>query len=626
MKRILLSLLILTQQAVGQDIPQAELSASISEVTVFLQGAHITRTGTIHLKTGQQVLTLASLSPYLDSKSIQVKATGNFTILSVNHAYNYLSQRQKNHQLDSLQQLIKSLELESFRHQTRLAVLGEKQSLLHENKYLGSDVSGVALAQLEQAVVFYDQELSAIKSEELTTTLAIEKLEKKQEKIEQQIADVSGQDDLPSGEIQIRVDAEKPTRAEFTITYLVENAGWYPNYDVRVESVDQPLMLSYKADVYQNTGVDWPNVKLQFSNATPNQSGVAPELTTWRLNYTRNTVYRRPSLLGQSVRTVSGKVISDEDGEPLPGVNILVKGSIVGTVTDIEGNYSLTLPNGAATLVVSSIGFTPQDVPINDSQINVVMEPDIMSLEEVVVVGYGSDATNSLHGRVPGVQIRGQSSRPKARSIITTTVENQTTVDFEVAAPYSIQSDGEKRSITLKQYDIEADYRYYAVPKLDQNAFLIAQITNWNQYHLLEGEANLYFEEAYVGRSVLDATALSDTIKLSLGRDRSIAIQRTKMEEFTKQRVMGANQVESREFEIVARNQKSSPVTITIYDQLPVPAISNISVEPVQLSGGKYQKETGKVEWQIVLPPQNQKMLALGYKVKYPKRETVPLE
>ncbi len=626
MKQILLTLLILAQQAIGQDIPQTELNTSIDEVTVFLQGAHITRTGTARLIPGHSVLTVKSLSPYLDSKSIQVRATGDFTILSVNHAYNYLSQRQKNYQLDSLQQLIKSIELEISRHKTRLAVLGEKQSLLHENKHLGSDASGVVLAQLEQAIVFYDQELSAIKSEELTTKLAVEKLEKKQEKIEQQIADVSGQEDLPSSEVHIKVDVKKPTQAEFTITYLVENAGWYPNYDVRVARVDQPLLLSYKADVYQNTGVDWTNVRLRFSNATPNQSGVAPELTTWRLNYTRNTVYRRPDLLGQSVRTVSGKVISNEDGEPLPGVNILVKGSTVGTVTDIEGNYSLTLPNGAETLVLSSIGYATQDIPIDNSQIDAVMSPDIQALNEVVVVAYGSEASRSLQGRVPGVQIRGQSSRPKAKSIITTTVENQTTVDFEVAAPYSIQSDGEKRSITLKQYDIEADYRYYAVPKLDQDAFLIAQITNWNQYHLLEGEANLYFEDAYVGRSVLDATALTDTITLSLGRDKSIAIQRTKLEDFTKRRVIGANKVESREFEIVVRNQKSSPANITIYDQLPVPAINSISVDPIRLSEGKYQEETGQVAWQLVLPPQTQQTLALGYKVKYPKRETVPLE
>src|SRR5699024_926708 len=133
----------------------------------------------------------------------------------------------------------------------------------------------------------YDQALTAIKSEELNTKLAIKELNEKRSQIEQETASISGKAELPTGEIEIRVESKIKSKGDFKITYLVANTGWYPKYDIRVASVDQPLELKYKADIYQNTGVDWESVKLKLSNGNPNQSGVAPELETWYLNYAR---------------------------------------------------------------------------------------------------------------------------------------------------------------------------------------------------------------------------------------------------------------------------------------------------------------------------------------------------
>ncbi|WKN42954.1 mucoidy inhibitor MuiA family protein [Tunicatimonas pelagia] len=624
MRRLLLGLLIGGYQTIAQEIPTTELNTLVKEVTVFLQGAHISRAGATELQAGTSTVTVKSLSPYLDSKSIQVRAKGDFTILSVNHAFNFLDKQQRNREGDRLQQLIDSAEVKIAQYQARLAILSEKKSLLHENKYLGSDESGVSLTQLKQAIIFFDEALSAIKSEELNIRQTVEKLEEQKTTIEQQIADISRQADFPDSEVQIKVAAKQPTQAAFVITYLVENAGWYPTYDVRVESVDQPLLLDYKADVYQRTGVDWNDVKLYFSNATPNQSSTVPTLTTWRLNYTRNTVYRRPNLYGKPGQTISGTVFSSDDKQPLPGVNVLVKESTFGTVTDLRGDYSLTLPNGASTLVFSSIGYATREIGVNKAEIDVIMQPDIAALTEVVTVGYG--ASQDLQGQVAGVQIRGVSRKAEAEPVITTTVENQTTVAFEVATPYSIRSDGEKQSITLKQYDIEAKYEYFAVPKLDKDAFLVAHVVGWDQYHLLEGEANLYFEDTYVGRSVLDARALKDTISISLGRDRNIVVGRTQVEDYTQRRILGANKIESQAFEILVRNKKSQSIELTVRDQLPLAVISTISVEPTQLSGGILNEKSGQVTWRLSLPPQTQQKRTFGYEVKYPKKETVPLD
>ncbi len=102
-------------------------------------------------------------------------------------------------------------------------------------------------------------------------------------------------------------------------------------------------------------------------------------------------------------RTVSGTVTSEEEGA-LPGVNILVKGTTVGTVTDIEGNYRINLDSEDATLVFSAVGYSSEEVTVgNQSTIDVLMLPDIKSLSEIVVVGYGTQDRAKVTGAISSV-------------------------------------------------------------------------------------------------------------------------------------------------------------------------------------------------------------------------------
>ena len=608
----------------SQTTKEVELKSSVTDVTVFLQNAQITRKGKVSIAQGKSTLVVKSLSPYVDDKSVQVKATGDFTILSVNHRLNYLNQLNRDSKIDSLTNLITKLGRKIDEKSSRKEVLAEKKSLLNANKSLGGQNSGVSLTELKQAIDLYDRELTSIKKEELDINEAIDNLKEQQSKLQKQINEVRGAKELPSGEVVIRVESKAKVEGNFTITYLVGNAGWFPKYDVRVKDVESPIKLSYKADVFQNTGVDWKNVKLKFSNGNPNQSGVAPELNTWYLNYARNTIYQSNKSYGVpslNISYVNGRVTSADDGEPLPGVNVVVKGTTIGTVTDIDGNYSLTLPNNSSYLVYSFIGMVTQERPITGNRMDIGMQSDVTELSEVVVSGYAK--------RAEGLRIRGVSSAnmPKKSSVVTTTtIENQTTVEFEVKTPYSIKSNGEKLTVDLSQYDIDALYQYYAAPKLDKDAFLIARIINWDQYNLLEGEANLYFEDAYVGRSILDAKSLVDTLDISLGRDKSIVIGREKVDEFSKRKTVGTNKVETRGFKLVVRNKKSQPIKLILHDQIPVASISDITVTPEELSGGKLDAQTGEITWDLELKPQEQKELILRYEVKYPKREKVILE
>jgi uncharacterized protein (TIGR02231 family) len=178
-----------------------------------------------------------------------------------------------------------------------------------------------------------------------------------------------------------------------------------------------------------------------------------------------------------------------------------------------------------------------------------------------------------------------------------------TTVTFDVAIPYSIAADGKIQTIEIQRSSSPAEYKYLTVPKMSPLAYLTGNITDWAKQSLLSGEATLYFENTFVGKSFLDVNQLTDTLTLSLGNDNSILVKREKRQDFTSRKVIGANKTETNSFLITVRNNKPRPIKITVNDQ-----------------------QNGQVKWDLDLKAQETKQLILTYSVKYPKDKTIILE
>ena len=621
MKRLLFSILLVNSvlQGFAQDLKEVTLSSQIKEVTLFLSGAQVFETATGSLPVGESVLLIKGLSPYLDEKSIQVKGQGNFTIQAVNKRLDFLLDKEEGEKANALEKEITEIETRQSSLRNRLQVLGTKMSVLSANKSIGSSQAGTSMTALKATLDFFDAEHTKIANEELQINTQLAANDQKLEALRNQLYALQQSDNKAKAEVRIRVKAQSAGPATFQINYLVTNAGWYPKYDVRVKSISEPLQLQYKAEVYQNTGADWKNVKLRFSNANPNQGGHAPSIDKWELNYARYTTVNKFAL-PQTPSAISGLVL-DEGGQPLPGVAVLVKGTTIGTTTDLEGRYSLTLPSTAQTLVFSFVGMRMEEVLIQGrTSLNVTLMQDNQVLSEVMVTGYSQQLEKRTLGAVP------VNSSMDAAPLMTNFVENQTTVEIQVSEPYSIKTNGERTLVDLKTYEIPANYRYIAIPKLDKDAFLLAEMADWSQYSLLEGESNLYFEDGFVGRSILNPAALQDTLQISMGRDRSIVMQREKVDQFSKKRTIGSNITESRGYEITLKNNKSQAVTLQLKDQIPVSVNSSIEVTSEELSGGALDPVTGIVTWEITLAPGAQQKLSLRYEVKYPKAERIILD
>lgn len=217
-------------------------------------------------------------------------------------------------------------------------------------------------------------------------------------------------------------------------------------------------------------------------------------------------------------------------------------------------------------------------------------------------------------------------SEAATMSDFVSTVETQVSFEFQVAMPYTLPSDNKKYTVDLQKLSFPAEFEYQCVPKIDTDVFLVAKVSGWENQSLLPGEVQLFFEGTFVGKSYLDPRATSDTLQISLGRDKNISVKRTRLPEFTERRFLGQNRIESRGWEIAARNNKSMPVKLLIEDQLPVSTNKEIEITPNEISGADFNRETGRLIWRMELKPSESKTFRTKYSVRYPRNKTVILD
>lgn len=205
----------------------------------------------------------------------------------------------------------------------------------------------------------------------------------------------------------------------------------------------------------------------------------------------------------------------------------------------------------------------------------------------------------------------------------TEVVTKQTNFEYKINIPSSVKSDGKKVNVNINDHTLNADYRYYCVPKLDPDAFLMAEVTGWSEYNLLPGNINLFFEGTYTGKSFMDVNNTNDTLPISLGRDKGIIVKREKIKDLESTSTIGFNQKETYGWKISVFNNKRQPIEIVIEDQLPVANNKDIKVEPIELSNAKQTEYSGMLEWEFNIKPRESKKIALKYFIKYPKNKNL---
>lgn len=627
------------------------LKSKVDEVTVFLQGAQVVRNASVSLKPGTATYVFKGLSAYLDPTSIQVKGIGNFTVLSVTPKTDFLGETAQTEQSKKIRDTLDQLLDTRAEIQNELGILNQQEQYLQMNRAVKGD-QNLNATDFEQITTYFYKQMAGISRKKLEFTRQLEDLQKKIRKYQNQLNAIQGKTLDQSVDVYVEVKAEKAGNAEIRLSYYVMAAGWTPSYDIRVNEINKPFSLVYKASVFQNSGEDWSQVKLTFSNANPNESGNVPELLPYVLRlgryggageYRKNTnATSALDYMGLEQKEIRGRVI-DQLGEPVAYASVTVSGTTLSTFTDENGNFRLSIPGNREVLVATALGYQTATVSANQDYVQMQMVENTQYLVETGLldknVAIRSNVGSQAYGYSTLQSVKARRFKSKGsyeddlaydayeiKGVETTVLENQTTIEFVTDGAYSVVSGAKPLTIDMKTIEIPAHYEYRTVPKLETAAFLVAQVTDWSQYQLLEGMANLYFENTFVGSSALNVQFFSDTLDISLGKDKNVIVKRTKVREYSSKQLLGSDMVAKRHFKIEVKNNKSSTINLVVYDQVPISTQKEIVVEVKEIAGAKHNDKTGKLEWKQSMDASSMKIIEFKYQVKYPSGQIINLE
>ena len=276
----------------------------------------------------------------------------------------------------------------------------------------------------------------------------------------------------------------------------------------------------------------------------------------------------------------------------------------------VKLNLSTSNPNQGNTIPVLSPLYLQLYVPVLYNQVAVAANTYSMAapqLDEVVVTGYAKKAKNLDY----------DAQKLEVKDFLTLK-ESQLNTNFEIDLPYDIPSDGVAYSVNIKDEMIPATYQHVAVPKLDNDAFLIAKISNWDSLSLLPGDANIIMDNVYLGKSYLNPNTTDDTLSISMGRDKRIAINRKLVKEYNKVK-RNDSKIESYTYEITVKNNKKQSIDMNLSDQFPISQTKEIEVTLSDSGDAEIDNETGFLKWNVKLKPGESKKYRFSYQVKYPK-------
>lgn len=505
----------------------------LNQATIFLRGAELTNSATVNLPQGESKLVFTNVADHLDQKSLSISLDNEDVLIRSIDVQTVAVEPVYTGEVANLKTQIDAITKQISELNIKIKVGDDQLALLKDQRFFG-ETTTLSLEQSASKLEFIRKQMSAILSENLAYQQQIDELTEKQTLLQAKFEGILPDNIGEQTQIVLTVDAPKNLSTNMQISYVTPDAGWSPSYDIRAKDIDKPVSITYKADVIQNTGMDWDKIKLTLSSANPTRNITPPLLTPWLLS-----VYDQ-----YNQGYMSGKMSATMDME-------------------------VAAPAPVAEL-------------------------------------------SAVKKRSPGM----------ANYVSTNT--NGVNLSYNIDLPFSLASTPKAKSITIKQADVDAKYRYTSTPKMAEEVYLQAQIDDWDTLNLLNGPANIYFMNSYVGDFYVNSGQLTETLDIPFGVDDNIQISRVNNAGMRKKPTFMGSSVEQKEsFLIKVRNTRKNDIKLSVYDQLPTSRDADIKVLNPEFKGGKLDETENKIEWDLTLKPQETVELPLSYTLKYPKNKQI---
>ena len=335
---------------------QKQISAKLDSVTVFLRGATLYHSANATLKSGSQEIIIDGLSPDIALNSLKVQANG-VLISAMEFEKDYITPKEETAKikkladsLDFYQKQLQEARDELTVHQHLLKMLTDG-TLNNMEKKDGT----VTVAEINANMELYTSKAKTLQNSINQDNKKIEKLVETVNRLKMQINQDKQDSNVETGVVYLSISVPNNVTTVFNISYYTEDAGWQPHYDINIPGLDKPITMQAKAEVQQETGLDWNNVRLTLSNARPNRTNTVPVFRTWFLRFARNystdmsvarsnraSNYVSNSNVSAALSSLEG--VSATDGTNKKVVSTRMEDYISIDEQDVHVNYKIAVP------------------------------------------------------------------------------------------------------------------------------------------------------------------------------------------------------------------------------------------------------------------------------------------
>ncbi len=570
---VLSQLVMLTVTCFGQP-NQTEVLAPIGEVKLHLDGAEVISRTSLVLQPGRNHFLLPDLSSKIYPQTIQVACSDETVkIVSVTCKTNFLRKSKEDQRILSIRDSLELVKTKIDALNDEKGAFEEEREMLRQNRAFKGDDKTLTVTELKNTADFFRSRMEEINKGISRLTNSLTDHHRKLFDLKLQLTELNA-GLQPTGEIHLVLESKGTVKTGLELRYVVRDAGWAAIYDLESGDFNQPITLKYKALAFNNTGIDWNNVKLSLSTADPLQTATQPQLSVWNL--------------------------SDYSSDQISAISNLA-------VNNQEAYFKNSI----------------QTRSINDwNQLNMDEQGRANEFKRILGDDWNAkvDYETDLYRRYQAERV----NAPVANRTILDVPEFN--VEFPIADPYTIPSDKKPYSIDIRTDSLDVTYKYYAVPKLDKDAFLLAQIVGWEELNLVGGPVNIYQGNKYIGQSKLDIRNLGDTLSVSFGRDKDVVVTRVKVKGKTNSQLLGGTKKSSVAYNISVANHHATPIYIQIQDQVPISSDKEVFVTVDEIGGGILEEKIGVLTWEMSLQPAETKTAEFGFTIKYPKYKAVKIE
>ncbi|MGZ5190667.1 MAG: mucoidy inhibitor MuiA family protein [Flavisolibacter sp.] len=575
------------------------IPSSLKNVTVYRSGAELTHNTSTQLRQGNQDIVIEGISNNIEINSIQINCPGAVTIMGVEFSNNFLVAPEISTRIRYLKDSSEHVQKDLDRINVQIQTTTDLLEVLKANRDIKGQQTGLSVAELIKLMDYYKNKSTELQNELANQKDKQKKLNELLSRIRNQIKEEESRNTRNAGQLRLQLSVATTGKYDFTISYITPNAWWTPYYDIRVDDIRNPMKIIYKAKVAQTTGIDWRKVKLSLSTSVPSQWGNAPVLKSWFLSYINPVHVMERSLAQNRMQSFNDY---DQTSNAVPGS---------ATGITIRG-YGAIQKENAPLYIVNGVPMSPEDyAKINPSSIKSV---DVLKDNQATSI-YGARAVNGV------ILITLKDGLEDYVSVS----DNELDVTFDIELPYDVPTNGKEQTATLREYAMKSLYKYYAVPRMDKDAYLLAEVADWEKLNLLPGDANIIFEGTYVGKSFIDPSSTADTLNLTLGRDKRVVVKKEKLVDYSSTKFLGNSKLQKLTYELTVKNNKKDTVRMLLKDQYPLSTNKEVEVELLESGNASINAELGVLSWKIELAPGEVKKIRFAYSVKYPKEKVLNL-